>query len=68
MRHEIALCGSFVWALPLLREELAGRQADNLRRMEHNDPELHYKSLPAPFTGNLTQVSRCRRCLVRLPF
>ncbi len=46
-----------MWALPLLREELADRQADNLRRMEHNDPELHYKSLPAPFTGNLTQVS-----------
>lgn len=45
----------FVWALPLIRDDLRARQDENLARVEHDSPEM-YRSAPAPFRGNFTQV------------
>ena len=45
----------FVWALPLIREDLAKQQAGNLAARGHQQPDAA-SLLPAPFTGNYTQV------------
>lgn len=47
----------FVWALPLIREDLTRRRTANLAQAEQQPPDVA-PSLPAPFAGDYTQVHK----------